>query len=200
MSNNNSIENRSPDPTPQKVQDQNTAAGADTTATANNETKFNLTKKIQAVQKSLYEIDATKGAEAQLLLQEYGSLHADPNPEAKNKDGKTADQLYQEFQEKSAQVGESKKELETELQSLLNQQSSGMTSEQRKAFLDERAKRANAAAQEPVKDMSKFAQPELDRVREELQKNPLSGGAAAAIDDGTGGQGKQQQTKQQQQK
>jgi hypothetical protein len=157
------------------------------TTTATQENKENITKRMSSIQQQLMALDSSpEAAKVTSYLNLYGALHSSPDENAKI-DGKTAEDYLELFNKESEALGKKRVALETELQELMRA-NRGMGKEDLEASKKHMIQQSNVAAQEPVKDLTAFAHPELDKIRSELQKNPLPGGDTAAIDDGTGGQ------------
>jgi hypothetical protein len=153
----------------------------------------NITKRMSSIQQQLLQIDSSpEAAKVTSYLNLYGALHSSPDPEAKI-DGKTAEDYLALFNKESEALGKKRQALEAELQELMRA-NRGMGKEDLQASKKHMIEQSNVAAQEPVKDLTAFAHPQLDKIRSELQKNPLPGGDTASIDDGTGGQGQQEAT------
>ena len=148
----------------------------------------NVTANLKNIQIQLMDIDKTDGKKAQELMEEIGALRASSyhDKNVKGPSGKTVDELVKAFDALSESIGKKKAALEAQLNAILHPPE--YTPEERETILKERTERANAAAQEKPKDLTAFSNPELDRIRAELQKNPLKTDNAA-IDDGTGGEG-----------
>lgn len=169
-----------------------------TTTQTNAEIRQNTINRVVELRAQLVQIDETEGAKANELLQLYSALHVDPSGNAKDEQGRTAAQVYAEYERVSAEVGQKKKPLEDQLNDF--QKGLGLVADYdtlRKAA-KERAEASAAACQEPFRDYTEFSNPELDRIRSGLQKNPLPGGDKASIDDGSGGEQVQDQATQQQ--
>lgn len=168
----------------------NTTEGTTTAPTTTVEKKEgNVTQNLANVQRQLMDIDKTEGAKAIAIYEEIGALRSSAyhNKDVKGPSGKTIDELQKEFDTISTAIGEKKASLEKQMQTLLHPPE--YTQEERQKILKERADMANAAAQEKPKDLTAFANPELDKIRSQLQNTTLKGGEKASIDDGTGGEG-----------
>lgn len=155
--------------------------------TATTEENVNITNQIQSIQKQLHEIDATEGAKVQQMLNFAAAAHASPGGDDVKVEGKTEAEWMEEFQKASKAVGEKKAELENQLTTLMQQAGRTESPQERRKKWEETVERANKAAQEPVKDLSKFSNEELDKIRSQLQNAPLKGQEKTAVDDGTGG-------------
>ena len=149
--------------------------------------KQNTIARIGELTKQLAEIDETDGAKARELLNLYSALHVDPSENTKDEQGRTAAEVYAEYEKVSQEVAAKKKPLEDQLadfQKGLGRIADDATLRQASK---ERAAASAAACQEPFRDYTEFSNPELDRIRSGLQKNPLPGGDKSSIDDGSGG-------------
>ena len=146
-------------------------------------------KRISEIQNALIELDEKEAPKAQSLLQQASALHADPSAgTAKNADGKTESELIAEFNKVSGEIGKKRAKLEEELISLTKKVGAVADNKTLRELAKQRALASQLAVQEPPQDLAKFANPALDKIRSELQKNPLPGGETASIDDGTGGE------------
>lgn len=154
----------------------------------------NTTKKIQEIQKQLREIDQTDGLKVQQMLNYAAAAHASPGGDDVKVEGKTEAEWMAEFDKESKAIGEKKAALEEQLNQVMQNAGRIESPEERKAKWLETVERANKAAQEPVKDLTAFAHPELDQIRSQLQNAPPKGQETSAVDDGTGGES-QQETK-----
>lgn len=147
----------------------------------------NTIEKVTQLRAQLVEIDQNEGEKARELLNLYSALHADPSGNAKDDQGRTAAEVYAEYEKVSAETAKQKAPLETQL----NEFSKGLglvaDYQTLRAAAKERAEASAKACQEQPKDLTAFSNPELDRIRSQLQTNPLPGGEKASIDDGTGG-------------
>lgn len=148
----------------------------------------NTTKKIQEIQKQLREIDQTEGIKVQQMLNYAAAAHASPGGDDVKVEGKTEAEWLEEFEKASKAVGEKKAELEKQLNAAMQNAGRIESPEERKAKWLETVERANKAAQEPLKDLTAFAHPELDPIRSQLQNAPPKGQETSAVDDGTGGE------------
>ena len=158
-----------------------------TTTQTNEEIRQNTINRVVELRAQLVDLDEKEGAKARELLELYSALHVDPSGEAKDSEGRTAGEVYAEYERVSKEIGEKKKPLEDQLNDF--QKGLGLVADYdtlRKAS-KERAAASAAACQEPFRDYTQFSNPELDKIRSGLQKNPLPGGDTAAIDDGTAG-------------
>ena len=153
------------------------------------EIRKNTVARIGELTKQLQDIDDTQGAKARELLNLYGALHADPSGVAKTEDGKTAADVYAEYEALSGDIAKQRAPLEEQLNDF--SKGLGMVADYNtlRRLSKERAEASAKACQEPFRDnLTDFANPELDKIRSALQKNPLPGGDKASIDDGTGGE------------
>lgn len=148
----------------------------------------NTIARIGELTKQLAEIDEVEGAKARELLNLYSALHVDPSDNTKDAEGRTAAQVYEEYVKVSNEVAQKKKPLEDQLADFQKGLGRIADNETLRQASKERAAASQAACQEPFRDYTEFSNPELDRIRSGLQKNPLSGGDKAAIDDGSGGE------------
>lgn len=162
-----------------------------TTSQTNEEIRKNTIVRIGELTTQLQEIDETEGAKANELLNLYSALHVDPSGEAKDEQGRTAAEVYAEYERLSAEAAKKKEPLVNQLNDF--QKGLGLVADYqtlRKAA-KERAEASAAACQEPFRDNTEFANPQLDAIRSQLQKNPLPGGDKASIDDGSAGEQQQ---------
>jgi len=152
------------------------------------EIRKNTQERIAELAAQLNEIDNTRGAEARELLNLYGALHADPSGNAVDKDGRTAAQVYEAYEKLSQEIATERAPLEAQLNDF--SKGLGMVADYNtlRKLAKERAEASARNCQEPFKDMTEFSNPQLDKIRSDLQKNPLPGGDKASIDDGTGGE------------
>ena len=158
----------------------------------------NTIDKVAELRAQLVEIDQNEGEKARELLNLYSALHADPSGDkAKDSEGRTAAEVYAEYERVSAETAKQKAPLEQQLNDF--SKGLGLVADYQtlRQAAKERAEASAAACQEQPKDLTSFSNPELDKIRSQLQTNPLPGGEKASIDDGTGG-GQQQQQQQQQ--
>ena len=151
-------------------------------------------KRLAEIKVALLKLDYTEGTANNELLSQSSALRSDPDKNAVNKDGKTADELLAEFNEKSAATGKKKEALEKEMVSLTKSANSVADYDTLRKASRERAAASQLACQEKPTDLSEFSNQELDKIRSQLQANPLPGGDAASVDDGTGGTGKAEVT------
>ena len=148
----------------------------------------NTIEKVTQLRAQLVEIDQNEGEKARELLNLYSALHADPSGDnAKDDQGRTAAEVYAEYEKVSAETAKQKEPLEAQLNEF--NKGLGLVADYQtlRAAAKERAEASAAACQEPPKDLTAFSNPELDRIRSQLQTNPLPGGEKSSIDDGTGG-------------
>jgi len=152
------------------------------------EIRKNTQERIAELAAQLQQIDDTEGAKARELLNLYGALHADPSGNAKDEKGRTAAEVYEEYQTLSGEIAMSRAPLEQQLNDF--SKGLGMVADYNtlRKLAKERAEASARNCQEPFKDMTEFSNPQLDKIRSDLQKNPLPGGDKASIDDGTGGE------------
>lgn len=142
------------------------------------------------LQEELVKIDKDKGKQAMMLMNEYTMLTASSyHKPAKNSKGQTAADVYEEWQKLTEDIGKQKKVYEDKIHAILNP--TELTSDEIKQFRKVQIERANTAAQEIPRDLTKFKNDELDGIRAKLQQSPLKADNAS-VDDGTGGEGKQQ--------
>ena len=148
----------------------------------------NTIDKVTQLRAQLVEIDQNEGEKARELLNLYSALHADPSgDQAKDDQGRTAAQVYAEYERVSAETAKQKAPLEAQLNDF--SKGLGLVADYQtlRAAAKERAEASAAACQEQPKDYTQFSNPELDRIRSQLQTNPLPGGEKSSIDDGSGG-------------
>lgn len=151
--------------------------------------KQNTVNKVAELRAQLVALDENEGANARELLNLYSALHADPSGDAaKDEQGRTAAEVYAEYEKVSSEVAAKREPLEAQLNEL--SKGLGLVADYQtlRQAAKERAEASAAACQEPpAKDLTEFSNPELDKIRSQLQTNPLPGGEKASIDDGTGG-------------
>lgn len=150
--------------------------------------EVNYTKQIQELSKQLQELDATEGKKVQEMLSKAAAAHAQPGGENVKVEGKTEAEWYEAFKVESEKVGETRAKLEEQMTKAMQAAGRSETPEERRKLWEERVAAANKAAQEPLKDLSKFSNEQLDKVRSQLQSGPPPGGERSAVDDGTGGE------------
>lgn len=158
------------------------------TTTETPKEEVNYTKEIQRLQKALYDLDATDGKVAQDMLSKAAAAHASPGGDEVKVEGKTEAEWYEAFKEESEKVGKKRAELEKQMTTVMQAAGRSETPEERKAKWLQTVAAANKAAQEPLKDLSKFSNEELDKIRGQLQSGPPPGSERSAVDDGSGGE------------
>lgn len=147
----------------------------------------NTIDKVAELRAQLVEIDQNEGEKARELLNLYSALHADPSTDAKDDQGRTAAEVYAEYERVSGETAKQKAPLEQQLNDFTKGLGLVADYDTLRQAAKERAEASAAACQEQPKDYTQFSNPELDRIRSQLQTNPLPGGEKSSIDDGTGG-------------
>lgn len=151
------------------------------------EIRRNTQVKVAELAAQLQNLDDTEGAQARELLNLYSALHADPSGNAKSAEGKTAAEVYAEYEALSKSIGEKRAPLEQQMNDFSKGLALVADYQTLRKMAKERAEASAQACQEPPRDVSEFSNPELDRIRSKLQTNPLPGGDTASIDDGSAG-------------